>query len=205
MSTRGSQSFFESALVVGAPLALAVLEIFHPHPHDVMNLDTRVWLLVHYLQIPLFPLSALAAALLLRGSFGLLTVMVRIALFVFAVSFTAFDTAAGVVTGILVKAAQSSGSPAAWTPAIETVWRHPVVGGAPGTTPLLAVLGSIAWSVGLMGIAVDRWRVQRSWVITLLLVISAFGLSVFQTHAWPGGPVTFGALAAAAILGRDRA
>jgi hypothetical protein len=200
MSTRGKRSVFERVLAIAAPLTLAVVEIFHPHPHDVMRLDTRVWLLVHYLQIPLFPLAAWAAASLLRGNSAFLAAVVRGALFVFAVSFTAFDTAAGVVTGILVKAAQSSGLPEAWIPAVETVWRHPIVGGAPGTSPLLAVLGTIAWSVGLVGVAVDRWRLRRSWAVTLLLVVSAFGLTVFQTHAWPGGPVSFGALAVAAIL-----
>jgi hypothetical protein len=35
-------------------------------------------------------------------------------------------------------------------------------------------------------------------VPVLLLVISALGLSIFKTHAWPGGPVSFGALAMAA-------
>jgi hypothetical protein len=189
---------FLSVLVVGAPLVLAVIELFHPQPHDLIHLDTRMWLIVHYLQIPLFPLAALAACLLLRGRSGFLPVLVWTAMFVFAVSFTAFDTAAGVVTGILTRAAQSSGSFEAWQQPLMTVWRDPIVGGAPGTSPLLAVLGSIAWSVGLVGVAVDVWRTRRAWIAVLLLVISAFGLSVFRTHAWPGGPVSFGALAVAA-------
>jgi hypothetical protein len=44
----------EMALVVGAPLLLAVVELFHPHPHDLLKLDVQTWLVVHYAQIPLF-------------------------------------------------------------------------------------------------------------------------------------------------------
>src|SRR5262249_55333598 len=43
--------------VVGTPVVLAVLELFHPHPpHDLFQLDVRTWLVVHYLQLPLMPL-----------------------------------------------------------------------------------------------------------------------------------------------------
>jgi hypothetical protein len=88
-----------------------------------------------------------------------------------------------------------------------TVWGHPIIGGAPGTVPLLAVAGSIFWSIGLVATAYLERRGGRSWFPTLLLVVSALGLSVFRTHAWPGGPVSFGALglAAASIRWGDRA
>ena len=198
MKTRSRRSLFLPLLVVGAPLVLAIVELFHPQPHDLVHLDTRIWLMVHYLQIPLVPLAALSVCMLLRGHSGFLPVLVWAAMFVFAVSFTAFDTAAGVVTGILVKEAQSSGAFEGWQQPIMTIWRHPIVGGSPGTSPLLAVLGSVAWSVGLVGVAVSVWRTQRSWILVVLLIVSAFGLSIFKTHAWPGGPVSFGALAVAA-------
>ena len=103
-----------SMLVLGAPLSLAVLEIFHPHPHDLFQLDLRAWLLVHYLQIVLFPLSALAVVVLVRGGTGVAAALCRVAMFVFATSFVAFDPAAGVVTGILLKAAKASGNPDLW-------------------------------------------------------------------------------------------
>jgi hypothetical protein len=64
MNLSRHQSWSEIALVVGAPLLLAVVELFHPHPHDLLNLDVDTWLAVHYAQIPLFPLSALAVAAL---------------------------------------------------------------------------------------------------------------------------------------------
>jgi hypothetical protein len=193
-----AKTFFYSTVSIGAPLTLAVLEIFHPHPHDLFQLDLRTWLIVHYLQIPLFPLSALAVVMLLRGLPGIAACFARVAMFIFAIVFVAFDTAAGVVTGILLQAAKSTSAPEQWQPAVMAVWRHPVMGGAPGTSPLLAILGSVAWSLGTTAAAWVVWRRRDSLVAAILLVVSGLGLSIFKTHAWPGGPVSFGALSLAA-------
>jgi hypothetical protein len=32
---------------VTAPLILAIVELFHPHPHDLLNLDLTRWMAVH--------------------------------------------------------------------------------------------------------------------------------------------------------------
>lgn len=187
------------ALVVGAPLLLAIVELFHPHPHDVLDLDVQTWLAVHYAQILLFPLSALAVAALVHGRVGIVPALCRVAMFVFGVSYTAFDTVAGVVTGILLKAARASGTPEAWRPAIEAVWTHPILGGSPlMPAPIFAVLGSVALSVGAVAAAVALRREGSSWAPVLLLALSGFGIAIFKTHAWPGGPLTFGGLAVAA-------
>ncbi len=53
------QRVSEVTLVVGGPLLLAIVEVFHPHPHDLLNLDVNAWLGIHYAQIPLFALAAL--------------------------------------------------------------------------------------------------------------------------------------------------
>jgi hypothetical protein len=186
-------------LIAGAPFLLALVELFHPHPHDLLKLDVPRWLAVHYAQIPLFPLAAIAIAALVAGRTGVAAWICRIAMFVFAASYVAFDTAAGVVTGILSGAAQQSADPAAWRPPIEAVWTHPVMGGSPLTSfPLLAGLGSIALSIGAVAAAVELKRVGHSWPPVVLLAVSSFGISVFNTHAWPGGPLTFGGLAIAA-------
>src|SRR5262245_58197515 len=119
MSLSRHQLLSDIALVVGAPLMLAVVECFHPHPHDLLDLDVQTWLAVHYAQIPLFPLSALALVTLLRGRGGVAAMLCRVAMFVFAITYTAFDTTAGIVTGILVKAARTSGAPEAWRAPID--------------------------------------------------------------------------------------
>jgi hypothetical protein len=193
------QRFFEIALVIGAPLLLAVVECFHPHPRDPLDLDVSTWLAVHYAQIALFPLSALALVALVRGRAGVAAVLCRVAMFVFAISYTAFDTAAGVVTGILVKAAHNSGTPDAWRASIDAIWRHPIMGGSPLLIPppFLAVLGSVALSVGTVAAGVSLKRAGSSWAPVVLLALAGFGIGVFKTHAWPGGPLTFGGLAVA--------
>jgi hypothetical protein len=186
-------------LVVGAPLLLAAVELFHPHPGDLLNLDVQTWLGVHYAQIALFPLAALAIAALVRDRVGIVAAICRLAMFVFAVSYIAFDTAAGVVTGILVDAAKRSGSPETWRAAIDAVWTHPVMGGSPRMgAPFLALLGSVALSVGTVAAAVTLKRAGSSWGAISLLAISGFGIGIFRTHAWPGGPLTFAGIAIAA-------
>jgi hypothetical protein len=193
------QRLSDIVLVAGAPLLLAVVELFHPHPDDLLNLDVRTWLAVHYAQILLFPLSAVAMAALVRGRADIPAALCRVAMFIFAVSYTAFDTAAGVVTGILVKAADASGTPEAWRAPIDAVWAHPIMGGSPLIpAPFLAVLGSVALSIGAVAAAVSLKCSGSSWVPVVLLALSSFGIAIFKTHAWPGGPLTFGGLAVAA-------
>jgi hypothetical protein len=188
-------------LVVGAPLALALLEVFHPHPpHDLFQLDVRTWLWVHYLQIPLFPLAALSVVFLVRGVPGVAAGLCRVAMFAFAVIYTVFDTAAGVVTGVLLRAALETDTPEAWRAPVMAIWEHPILGGSwtLSPPPVLAVAGALAWLVGAAAAAVAVRRAGSSWVPVVLLIVSALGLTAFRTHAWPGGPVSFGALGVAA-------
>jgi len=70
---------------ITAPAALAVLEMFHPHPHGLLFVDVDSWLVVHYLQILLFSLSALAVVTLLRQRHDIAAAISRIAMFVFGV------------------------------------------------------------------------------------------------------------------------
>lgn len=46
------------------------------------------------------------------------------------------------------------------------------MGGAPGTTPVLAVVGSFAWLVGGLAAALALWRVRASW-LTIALTAAA--------------------------------
>lgn len=184
---------------VAAPLALAVVELFHPHPHDLLQIDLSRWMFVHYAQIALFPLAAVAESTLVAATPGLAAQLCRVAMFVFAVSYVAFDTAAGVVTGVLLQAAHATGESAeAWRAPIAAIWDHAVVGGNSDGAPALAVIGTMAWLIGTLAAAVASRRAGSGWLPVVALAVSAFGLFVFRTHAWPGGPITFGALALAA-------
>ena len=128
-----SRSGPQALWIVGAPLLLAVVEIFHPHPHNLLELDVDTWLTVHYLQLPLFALSAMAVAALVRGRADIGARVCRGAMFVFGVSFIAFDTAAGIVTGILVNAAHRSQVPALYRVPIDVRLETPHCGGLIGS------------------------------------------------------------------------
>jgi hypothetical protein len=75
-----TQRTHETVLIVGAPLLLAIVELFHPHPHDLLNLDVSHWLSVHYAQILLFPLSAWAIAALVRERVDVAANICRVAI-----------------------------------------------------------------------------------------------------------------------------
>jgi hypothetical protein len=172
-----------------------VLEVFHPHPgHDLLQLDVSTWLFVHYAQVPLFALSAFAVTRLVSDSTTFAANLCRLAMFVFAVSFIVFDTAAGIVTGILVQAAQASSEPESWRASIEAVWRHPIVGGIRGAIPSLSTLGALSLAMGTIAAAAALRRNGHGWLPLILLGLSGCGLEVFNTHSWPGGPLTFGGI-----------
>ena len=186
-----------NALIASAaPAALAILEIFHPHPgHHLLALDVRSWLVVHYLQVPLFAMSAFSVASLVHTQTGLPAQLCRMALFVFALCFVVFDTAAGLVVGSLVEAAHASGRPDAWRAPINAVWTHPILGGT--NHPLLALAGRLALFVGTMSAGVSLHHEGRAWRAIGLLALSGSVMHVFPGHSWPGGPLTFGTMAVA--------
>jgi hypothetical protein len=198
MSSAAYRPWRTIALVVAAPLLLSIVEIFHPHPRDLFELDVSRWMWVHYAQIPLFPLSALAITSLVRDHTDVAALLCRIGMFVFAVAFTAFDTAAGLVIGLLVKGALASGTPEAWRDMINAVWFDPILGGSGFTdAPLLALIGRLSLTAGAVAGAVSLKRAGHAWLPVILLAAASFGLNVFKSHSWPGGPLTFGGIALA--------
>lgn len=199
MRSYKQRTWFNVAGVISAPLALAVMEWFHPHPADLLALDVRLWMLVHYAQIPLFALSALAVTTLVHGHIDIVSTVARMAMFFFALSFVAFDTVAGVAVGILVDSAQESGTPEAWRSAIDALWTHPIMGGMRlNGDPSLAVLGRVSLAIGTVAAAVSLKRSGSSWAPAGLLAISSLGINLLHSHSWPGGPLTFGSIALAA-------
>ncbi|MCX7512325.1 hypothetical protein [Frateuria sp. STR12] len=187
------------AMVVVAPLVLAIVEVFHPHPRDLFDLDVGRWMFVHYAQIPLFPLAALSTAMLVRDRTDWAAWLCKAGLFVFAVAFTSFDTAAGLSIGLLVKGAIASGDPESWRDMIDALWFDPVLGGRGFTdAPLMGLIGRLSLSFGAVAGAISLKRAGHGWLPVLLLAIASFGINIFKSHSWPGGPLTFGGMALAA-------
>jgi len=89
-------------VLLGTPLALAVLEIFHPdRPTSAGEaVEQGPWFMwFHFIQVPLIGLIALAVNLLTEGLQGRAVMVSRWAVGVFAVFFSAYDAAAGIARG----------------------------------------------------------------------------------------------------------
>ena len=94
--------FIRRIIVLGTPLALAILNLFHPSPQAIRpNLDW--WITLHILNLPLFALLGLAAILLLEGQRGLVATCSRVLLAIFAVVYPAFDAMVGIGSGIMIR------------------------------------------------------------------------------------------------------
>ena len=91
-------------VILGTPLALAVLEMFHPTPDSVVEgVEQGGWFLwFHMIQLLLTGLIALAVYLLTDGLSGRAASVSRWAAGVFAVFFSAYDAAAGIATGFVL-------------------------------------------------------------------------------------------------------
>jgi len=95
-------------LILAGLLLWAVLVLFHPNPGDagpyaeIKDVVDR-WLLVHVGQLILTPLLFFAVWRLLDGLSSAAAMVSRVALVVWTVSFSAYDSIQGVATGVLIR------------------------------------------------------------------------------------------------------
>jgi hypothetical protein len=188
-----------SWLLALPPLALAALEIWHPviRSGTAAGLEPLVshahaWTIVHLAQLALFGLTALAVAGLLAEIRSRLAAVVRAALGVFTVVYSAFDTFAGLATVTVIQASQALLPPAlpVGVELANAIFMSPI-------NAALFLVGTASWflGAGLTGIALLKAGASR--VPSLLLLLAA--LALWGDHTPPFGPVTFG-LTAASIL-----
>jgi hypothetical protein len=181
-------------VLLGVPLALAVLEIFHPErPNSASEaVEQGGWFMwFHFIQVPLIGLMALAVYLLTAGMEGLTTGVSRWAIGVFAVFFSAYDAAAGIGTGYALRNARGL-SAGAQEAIYEAVKDMPVVSLIFG----LSVVGSLAWVVALVGAALSLRRAGASLGPFILLILA--GVFFLGGHPYPAGTLAFGSFFLAA-------
>jgi hypothetical protein len=183
-------------ILFGTPLALGILEMFHPTDDsgtfEHLLPDADRWLAIHLVQLPLFPLLALAVALLADQLQGWTAKLYLPALAVFAVFITALDTLQGIAVGVLgryantLSGAEREGAMAA----IDEIINDPI-GLWVGT------IAAIGWVVAVMSvtIAYARSGAPRFAVVTLGLSAIVFGIG----HVPPFGPVGMALFLAAAL------
>jgi hypothetical protein len=181
-------------VVLGAPLALAILEIFHPERPTSAGeaVQQGVWFMwFHFIQVPLIGLIALAAYLLTDGLEGRSASVSRWAIGVFTVFFSAYDAAAGIGTGYALRNARGL-SAGAQEAIYEAVKDMPVVSLIFG----LSIVGTAAWVVGLVGAALALRRAGASLGPFILLILA--GVFLMGGHPYPAGTLAFGSFFVAA-------
>jgi hypothetical protein len=174
-------------VLLGSPLALAILEIFHPHPTGMADaVEQGGWFMwFHIIQLPLIVLIALAVYLLTQGLEGRAASVSRWSIAVFAVFFSAYDAAAGIATGYALRNAQ--GLPAGAQQAI-----HEAVIDMPGLSLIfgLSIVGTGAWVVALIATAIALRRAGASVGPFILLILA--GVFLLGGHPSPAGTLAFG-------------
>jgi hypothetical protein len=182
------------AVLLGVPLALAVLEIFHPERPDNASeaVEQGVWFMwFHFVQVPLIGLIALAIYLLTHGLEGLSVGVSRWAIGVFAVFFSAYDAAAGIGTGYALRNARGL-SAGAQEAIYEAVKDMPVLSLIFG----LSVVGTLGWVVALAAAAMALRRAGASLGPFVLLILA--GVFLLGGHPYPAGTLAFGSFFVAA-------
>lgn len=189
-------------IILGAPAALGLLEVWHPaHVYfDEMRSHAGHgdwWLLLHTLQMPLFPLVAAAVWLLLREIDHTLATLSRIALWIFAISYTAFDAIAGIATGILFRHVQGLSLPdgdATYDRMFDlflALFNLDMPGGS-----VITNLAVWSWVAAAILAAAALYMKGYNRVGVILIGISALTL---QSHVYPYGPITMALLFAGIV------
>lgn len=174
-------------VLLGTPLALTVLMVFHPSPYDDVAGElvpiAGWWIALHTIGFFLFALMGVAVWMLTAGLWGVLATLSRVAAVVFALFYDAGDAIAGISTGILARSAEvgALGERAA-VAAIQTLWADPF-------KTLLFDIGRYAWIVALVTAAVVLYRAGAPRLPLVLLALPAY-LVTFD-HAFPFGSLTF--------------
>jgi hypothetical protein len=182
-------------VLLGTPLALAILEIFHPKPSDASAaVDQGEWFMwFHIIQVPLIGLIALAVYLLTEGLEGQAVSVSRWAIGVFAVFFSAYDAAAGIGTGYVLNEAQGLTAEEQ-----ETVWQ--LVKDLPELSlPFgLSIVGTGAWVVALIAAAMAIRNAGASRGPFVLMILA--GVFLLGGHPFPFGTLAFGCFFLATAL-----
>ena len=174
-------------LLLAAPLALALLMLFHPSPYDDVAGElvpiAGWWTALHAVQFVLFALAGAAVWLLVGGLRGGAATVARLGAVVFVLFYDIGDAIAGVATGILAGGVASGAlSERAAVEAVEALFADP-------TKNLFFQVGIYAWIAALAAAAVALWRAGSPRLPLLLLAPAAYFVTF--DHARPFGSLAF--------------
>jgi hypothetical protein len=183
-------------LLLIPPFALAVLEVLHPQPDFSVQglLDASRWFAwFHVIQLVLVGLVALSV-MLLAADYGRASAWTtRLGIGGFLLFFGAYDTLAGIGTGLAMHTARE-------LPAAQQEGVFAVVKDWPGVSPVfaLSIVGTLGWvvAVGALALAARRRGASRlEWIALALAALFLMG-----GHPFPAGTLAFGSLFVAVLF-----
>jgi hypothetical protein len=183
-------------ILLGTPLVLAVLMLFHPSPYEDLAGElvpiADWWLTIHTLQFVLFAFMGASVWLLTDGLRGLFVIVSRVAAVIFAIFYDIGDAVAGISTGILARRA-------AELPAEEqdALVRGMEVLFQSSTKNLFFSIGIFAYIVALATAAVALFWADAPRVPLFLLALPVYFIGL--DHAFPFGSLAFGTFFVAAL------
>jgi hypothetical protein len=191
----------EAALIIGVPLAWAVLLLFHPsgegdEVYAELQDDVTRWQVVHVGMLIFIPLFATAVYLLLRGIEGTAAMVSRIALLPFVVFYSAWEALYGIGNGIL--ADEVNGLPEAdrelGADLIQDFSENALI----MNFGIFAGIGTIGLIVAMIAAGVAlRTHAGASLSVVVLLAISGF---LITGHPPPFGPIGLVCFVVAVLL-----
>ena len=146
-------------VLLGTPLVLGILEIWHPTPSGTESTFDVVdhadwWFTLHILQLPLFGLMALAVYLLVENLHGWAATISRIGAWFFVVFYIALDSVLGIAGGVIARGARElpADQQALVARQLEEFAFSPIVGG--GGPSVIGILGPLGWVTAAVGAAI---------------------------------------------------
>jgi len=191
------------AVLLGAPLLMAVSSVIHPHPPlrepgmlAFLRPRASVWMGVHLGQLVLVLLLGIALWLLTEGLEGRAATASRIATAAFLVLYGAFDSVVGIGAGLLARAVDASPpiEPAAAAAVVDRYWLARF--DAP-IGPLIAA-ADLAWLCAAVAAAVALRAGGASRSAAALLVVAGIAFAI--DHPAPTGTIGMLAFFAAVVL-----
>jgi hypothetical protein len=192
--TRGTAAF-----LIGAPLAWAILLLFHPmgegnNMYVELHDQTTAWQIVHAGSVVFIGLMGLAVYMLVRDLPGTAARVAKWAAGVFAIFYVAWETVAGLVVGALVQHANTL--PAGQRPQVEATIQSLYDNAFVGDFGLLNTVGGIAWVTASIAAAMAVMKAGAPRFAAVLLGFSA----IASMHPPPQGPLGLAFFAGAIAL-----
>jgi hypothetical protein len=176
-------------VIVGVPLAYAVLLLFHPIPSSgpalhAIGRTLGAWQVVHVAQLALIGAMGGVLMLLVDGLAGRAATVTRACAVVFVLVYGAYESWTGIATGSLATTAHAlpAVDQAAATTLVQAHWESPLLGNG----SIGAILGSVAWLAATTAAAVALRHAGAPTRAVVALIAS--GVLFAPTHVPPFGP-----------------